>query len=84
MKIPEQVMRRDGTGRELCGLRTPRLGHEKGAGAHRCLHRPGSQHPPRPDSLRSPEPLGASSAWLPWLRSSAQDKHQLALSCLRR
>lgn len=30
MKIPEQVMRWDGTGRELCGLRTPRLGHEKG------------------------------------------------------
>lgn len=30
MKIPEQVMRWDGTGRELYGLRTPRLGHEKG------------------------------------------------------
>lgn len=30
LKIPEQVMRWDGTGRELYGLRTPRLGHEKG------------------------------------------------------
>lgn len=35
LKIPEQVMRWDGLGRELYGLRTPRLGHEKGG--RRCL-----------------------------------------------
>lgn len=35
MKIPEQVMTLDGTGRELYGLRTPRLGHEKGGRSSR-------------------------------------------------
>lgn len=57
-----------------------REGGQELAGAY---HSPGARHAPRPDSLSSPGPLAASSAWLPWLRPSAQDKHLLALPWLR-
>lgn len=67
MKISEQAMWKNGSGRGLCGLGFPAGAWEGAAGAGRC--------PPGPH----PGPLGARSAWLPWLRSSAQDMHQLAL-----